>query len=117
MLDRIKIETGFSRQTILAAFVKYELSSHAEIANFHYNLKKDATHSVFSLGTDLNIALKMEVSRAIEQGSIIKSFSKMPIFDFKEYCVITYIATKFAVLRVKAEAKQVSENRREIVKQ
>ena len=56
---------------------------------------------MFSLGGELEFALKMEVNRAVEQGSIVKSFDKVPIFTFKEYCVIAYIATKFAVIRVK----------------
>ena len=79
-------------------------------------MKREAKNSIFNLGGDLELALKMEVARAIEQGSIVKSFNKVPIFDFKEYCVITYIATKFAVLRVKSEAKQVQDKRLIIIK-
>ena len=105
VFDRIKVQTGYSRQTILTFFKKLKLSSNAEIAEFHYKLKKDAMHTMFSLGGELEFALKMEVNRAIEQGSIVKSFEKVPIFTFEEYCVITYIATKFAVIRVKSEAK------------
>ena len=80
--DRIKVQTGCSRQTILAAFKKYQLESNAEIASFHYSLKKDATHTIFNLGHELEYALKMEVNRAVEQGSLVKSFSKVPIFNF-----------------------------------
>ena len=108
VFDRIKVRTGYSRQTILSFFRKLKLGANAEIAEFHYKLKKDATHTMFSLGEELEFALKMEVNRAIEQGSIVKSFEKVPIFTFKEYCVLAYIATKFAVIRVKSEAKQVS---------
>ena len=101
MFDRIKVRTGYSRHTILFAFKKFKLGANAEIAEFHYGLKKDATHTIFSMGGELEFALKMEVNRAVEQGSIVKSFEKVPIFTFQEYCVLAYIATKFAVIRVK----------------
>ena len=79
-------------------------------------MKKEAKNSIFNLGGNLELALKMDVAKAIEQGSIVKSFSKNPVFDFKEYCVIAYIATKFAVLRVKTEARQVQEKRFALIK-
>ena len=99
--DRVKAETGHSKFTILTAFKKYKLGSNADIAKFHYDLKQDTKQSTFSLGSDFEMALKMEVAKAVEQGSIAKSFKKDPILTFKEYCVVAYIATKYAVLRVR----------------
>ena len=61
------------------------------------------------------MALKMEVAKAVEQGSIAKSFKKDPILTFKEYCVVAYIATKYAVLRVRQEEKSVTAKRKQLI--
>ena len=64
--DRIKAETGYSKHTILATFKKLKLGSNAEIAKFHFDLKQEAKQQTFSLGSDLEMGLKMEVAKAVD---------------------------------------------------
>ena len=64
--DRVKAEIGVSKLTILAAFKKYKLGTNADIAKFHFDIKQDTKQSTFCLGSELEMALKMEVAKAVD---------------------------------------------------